>query len=228
MIESKHPKNTVLLFLKKYLPFFISGFVFLILFLLFTVIVRADLLNSFDFDTTHRIQNNTPLRFDDFFSLLSVIGRFEFTFPLLIILVLLMPRLSIRKKILAVTAVVGIFGIAHIIEIIGKNTLEHPGPPRMFLRSHFSDFPGLHIFTKASYPSGHSLRIVFLVIIGGFLIFKLRLPQFVKLASFIGLATITAIMLYSRVSLGEHWATDVIGGTMLGISGAFFALLFLL
>lgn len=215
-------------FTKSSLTLTLASLFFLFLFFAFTFWVRTNTLESFDFDTTVIIQDKTPLRVDDFFSFLSVVGRFEWTLPFLILILFLIPKINIKQKLFGVFMIVGIFGFAHVIEIIGKSTLEQPGPPRMFLRSHFSDFPGLHVFTKASYPSGHSLRIVVLAIISGFIFYKSRLPQALKLCAYASLTLITFLMLYSRVSLGEHWATDVIGGALLGISAALFSLVFLL
>ncbi len=149
-------------FTKQNLVFLLLGLFFLFLFFAFTLAVRADMLRSFDFDTTVKLQAKTPLRLDDFFSFLSVAGRFEFTGSILLIVLMLYG--IFKKKIWAVIPL-GLFIFAHVIELIGKNILEQPGPPRMFLRSHFTDFPGLHVFTDASYPSGHSLRIVFLAFV---------------------------------------------------------------
>lgn len=209
------------------LYFFISGIFILLSFFAFTLWVRANHLESFDFDTTVRIQNITPLRLDSFFSFLSVIGRFEFTTPALFIVLLLWSKFK-PKRIIAVFLVMGMLAFAHVLEIVGKSILEHPGPPNMFLRSQFSEFPGLHVHTQASYPSGHAMRIIFLGVIYLYISFKSRLPLILKLGAYFFLAGTTAAMLYSRVSLGEHWTTDVIGGAILGLSMALLSLIILI
>jgi membrane-associated phospholipid phosphatase len=201
----------------------LSGIFFIFLFFLFTIIVRADFFTSFDFDTTHRLQNITPLRADSFFSFLSVIGRFEYTLGLLIVLLIL-----VFRNIIGGIITFGLFGFAHVLELIGKTILDHPGPPNMFLRSHYSEFPGLHVHTDASYPSGHSMRSVILGILLIYLIWKAqRINLFIKLILTSGVSGVVFLMLYSRVSLGEHWTTDVIGGSILGIGIAFTSLTFL-
>lgn len=198
--------------------FLLFGIVLCALFFAFTLWVRSDSLRSFDFDSTVRIQSKVPLRFDPFFSLLSVLGRFDFTAPILLIFLLIKRKLTSAIPLF-------LFGFAHVIEYIGKTMLEQPGPPRMFLRSQFSEFPGLHVFTQSSYPSGHSLRIIFLGIVFLYPLYKSKLSPIVKVSAGGFIVTVVFLMLISRVSLGEHWTTDVIGGSILGASFGILSLL---
>lgn len=203
--------------------FFFFSILFAFFFLLLTLIVRADILRHFDFNMTVRIQDKVPVKFDDFFSLLSVVGRFETSIVILLLI------LFIRRKILGLVAF-GLFGLAHIIEIIGKSFLSQPGPPHMFLRTKelASEFPGLFVHTDASYPSGHALRVIFLSTIVIFILLKSKkLPTYFRYFLIAATTIYCFLMVFSRVSLGEHWTTDVVGGSFLGLSFAFFSLFFL-
>jgi undecaprenyl-diphosphatase len=201
--------------------FVLAGLFFFVLFAAFTLIVRGDYLKDFDFNTTVRLQQHTPLRLDPLFSFLSVIGRLEYTAGALAVILIL------RRKIWGIFVFI-LFGFTHVFELVGKTILDHPSPPHMFLRSQYSDFPGLSVHTDASYPSGHSLRIIFItVVILYFFLSSKRLSNFWKIVMSCTMIIFAGVMVYSRITLGEHWTTDVIGGSFLGAAVGLLSLVFL-
>src|SRR5436305_723755 len=111
---------------KKILPI-ASAVLFFILFVIFTLIVKKHSLDHFDFNTTVRLQNHIPRRFDGLFSLLSLIGSVEVLGVVLIIF------LIIRKKLQGII-LLALFAGGHLVEIVGKAFLHHPGPPFLFFR----------------------------------------------------------------------------------------------
>src|SRR3989344_9239872 len=137
------------------------GFLTFFFFILFSYLVHKDLFTQFDFNTTVRLQDNIPRRFDEPFSIFSEVGKFE---PMIILLIII---LVLRRKLWGIAAF-GFFGLLHIIELYGKMFVEHLPPPEFMLRAkHLVDFPQFHIRSEFSYPSGHSARAAFLTVILG-------------------------------------------------------------
>ncbi len=198
------------------------GLLFLLSFFCFTFIVKTGLLAGFDYNATVKIQNHVPKNLDAVLSFFSLLGSVE------VLSVALFIVLLFHRKLLAFTSLF-IFFLAHLIEIIGKSFLYHPGPPFQFFRYDLPFlFPSSYVQPGSSYPSGHSLRIIFVAIVFTFIVQKnkkLR-PMTKTLLQFL-IVAFTAAMLVTRISLGEHWSTDVIGGLLLGISFGLFSLMFL-
>lgn len=200
----------------------LMSILFFVCFASYTYIVHLDILTGADRHSTIQLQKWIPKAIDPFLSFFSLLGSFE------VLTILLTIILVLRKKIHGV-AVLGIYLFTQVIEVMGKTYINHPGPPYEFFRYDLDFlFPSTNLQTGSAYPSGHSMRSIFLVIILSYILWRNhQLSQFKKWFFQGILILISIIMLISRVSLGEHWTTDVIGGALLAGAAAFFSLLFL-
>lgn len=194
------------------------GIVFFFAFLLFSLPVTFGIFSDLDRQITISLQSILSQSLDVSLSLLSLLGSFEITSLILIFIVY---KLKLKKSLI----VLFIFGLGMGLELLGKTFLYHPGPPNIYFRYSLDVlFPSAYVQTGHSYPSGHSYRTAFITLLLIFLASaSIRLkPRTKKLLSFF-LILILLLMLVSRVSLGEHWTTDVIGGLLLGSSFASFS-----
>ncbi len=200
----------------------LAGTLVLLLFGVFSYAVDKGILRSFDFDTTIRLQNHIPRRFDLFLSYFSLLGSAEATTFILLVLLL---GLALIKKQIFIGFV--FFFVAVFVEIIGKTYVINPAPPFFLLRNNLGlTFPSFYIHTNYSYPSGHMTRTAFLVIVLLFFIISSNVSRLNKYIFGFSTAFIGIVMFISRIYLAEHWFSDVFGGLLLGTAFALVGLFF--
>ncbi len=198
----------------------VSFFVFLV-FVIFSYFVHKNLFTSLDFNTTVKIQDRLGDSLIGPFSMFSLFGSVEIASIILLIVLIFSRKL---KSIF----VLFFYGMTGVIELLGKIMIEHQGPPIMFLKTNLAiHFPSSYIPHEFfSYPSGHVARTAFVSGILFLLIYtsfknKKSHSRFAVPAlalAVVGLLTFDFLMFVSRVYLGEHWTSDVIGGALLGFS----------
>lgn len=182
----------------------------LILFTYFSYLVAKKTFRQIDFDTTVKVQDHLSRRFDYPFSILSLLGSVEITS---LIWLSLFALTLIRKYFLASFGLLLFWG-ALAGEIFGKFFVFHPSPPQFLFRGVINiNFPSHYVHTNYSYPSGHLTRTTFLA--SFLLIYYLRRSRS-KLALTVLLIGVILSMSLSRIYLGEHWLSDVMGGLFWG------------
>jgi undecaprenyl-diphosphatase len=113
-------------------------------------------------------------------------------------------------------------------EIYGKTVVHHPSPPFFMIKNPTSFFPKDYVNEQFSYPSGHTARAVFISVVLMSLIARTLTIR--RENTFRWLIAVSCVGLYvvivavSRIYLGHHWFSDIVGGALLGSGMSLFAI----
>lgn len=212
--------------------FLIISVVLFLTFVFFSKYVKAGHLKLVDFDTTIRVQNHIPVRLDEFMADGAILAD-PLVSTLLVLLVtgVVFVRGRGKRRFLALGIPLA-FAVLTLIEIYGKNFVPHPGPPFFMVKHPTTIFPEFTVIQPYSYPSGHMARITFL----GVVLLSLAIKRFGNLTIslikkkpglVLGAVFIVGYIIFiavSRIYLGHHWLSDILGGAFLGASAGLVAL----
>jgi undecaprenyl-diphosphatase len=143
------------------------------------------------------------------------LGGMELTVAIAIGLAVYLVRSGFRHEAWALLAL----AFVEVVEVVYKVVMQHPGP----IGSAHGDGPSLTILLERgpnalhnSYPSGHTLRAVLVYGLLAFVIYRLATPGWHRRLAIAAAAVIIGFVAFDRLYLGVHWASDVVGGLLVG------------
>src|SRR3989304_3814765 len=188
------------------LPWLVA-FVFLeTIFVWLTIFVMVDPQNSFDVSVTNFIHQFSNPVLDKIMIVISLPGEFPISGLVLIFFGAWLYRRYQNKGLLLATTLTGFTLVSEAFKV----WVSRPRP-EIFLTE------GYRLPSDFSFPSGHAR--FYILVLGLALLIALSEFKLRKERNRLVIAVLLAILSVgiSRVYLGVHWATDVLGGYLLGL-----------
>jgi membrane-associated phospholipid phosphatase len=173
---------------------------------LLTFLVKILSTASIDLQITKTVQSFYFPILTFFMSLISWPGFSPQSFAVTAVIILVIYGFGLHWEAL-MTLIVSILtsGLSELV----KYLVQRPRPTSILVNV-FAPVNGY------SFPSGHVLYYVGFFGFIGFLIYSLLKPSFIRTLLLVILGVFIAFVGLSRIYLGQHWASDVLGSYLLG------------
>lgn len=196
-------------FIRRYIRFYLASITLTLLFLILAVLAKLNPYFGIDLQITKSIQGLNFVGFDSLMRFLSYIGEAKYIVAVAggTSLALFLFRRKVESLLLVVSIVLSLgtgFTFKHLVE------RSRPDPNLIKQYQVFG--------SNDSFPSGHVLLFIALF---GFLaaVFYINMRAgWRRLLIVLGLLTLIFLIGVSRIYLGAHWFSDVLGSYLLGFA----------
>lgn len=179
----------------------------LICFILLAIFVNRNPVNNFDISISHFVQKLHHPTLDRIMIFISAFGKVPIAFASMLITASIFWIFKYKREALFIMAI----SFTGVITFSLKRLLSRPRPTDEYVTL-------VESYKNHSFPSGHTLSYV---VFFGFLIFLMQQLKNIP----VYLRNIISIFSYfmfivgpiSRVYLGAHWFTDILGGILIGL-----------
>jgi len=164
-------------------------------------------LSSIDLDISREIQEHHNVTLDRLMAMISIFGTMPYSAITVGVAALLFFIFKLRKEALFIL----LTALSGLVSSLIKLLINRPRPAKDLVRI-------IEITREQSFPSGHTL---FYTVFFGFLIIimgNLKSVNHYFRKAIICLSSAMILLIpFSRIYLGAHWFTDVLGGALLGV-----------
>jgi len=182
-------------------------FLFIAAFIGLSCLIYFFPLSFVDLKISKEIQEHQNPTLDHFMTFISWFGTMPYSVITVGVVALMFLIFRYRKEALFTLLTLS----AGVVSTVTKMLINRPRPAKDLVRI-------IEVTKQQSFPSGHTL---FYTVFFGFLIIvmgKLKsVNYYLRIIVISFSAAMVLLIPFSRIYLGAHWFTDVLGGAMLGI-----------